>query len=64
MENYSFYDDYVAEAMFHFVEQNDMFEKLCNANIERDVSVAQFCYDRFNQFKTYCEKTYGFTIHK
>ncbi len=64
MDSFSIYDDEVAEAMFHFVEQKDTYEKFCNAQIERDVSFAEFCCDRFSEFKTYCETTFGFTIHK
>lgn len=63
-KSYSFYDVGLAEAMYHFVSIPEEYDKFVTANIEDDVSIAEYCLRRFKDFRTYCEKTFGFTVYE
>ena len=64
MQKYSIYDLGLSEAMFHFVSQDEEYTRFEKANIEQDVSIAQYCLGRFNAFRKYCEDTFGFTVYE
>ena len=64
MQKYSIYDLGLSEAMFHFVSQEEEYIRFEKANMEDDVSIAEYCLGRFNAFKAYCENTFGFTIYE
>lgn len=64
MESYSFYDMGLAEAMYHFVSQDEEYEKFEKANIDEDISIAEYCERRFTAFRKYCEDTFHFTVYQ
>lgn len=53
------FDD-TEESMLSFVSAH--WDTFCNENIERDVSIALFCRDRFSQYREFCAIHYGFDV--
>ena len=64
MQKYSLYDAGLEEAMFWFVSQEEEYARFEKANIDDEVSIAEYCSRRFTAFRKYCEDTYGFTVYE
>lgn len=64
MQTYSFYDDGISEAMLYFVDQPEEYGIFLNAQLEGDISIAQYCFDHFQRFKAFCEERFGFSVYK
>lgn len=62
MVTYEIFDPHVAEAMFNYVNQETEYNKFCNMNIEKDVSIAEYCMLRFSDFKRFCIEIYQFDV--
>lgn len=64
MNSYSFYDDGLAEAMFWYISQDQVYADFCFTQMKEDISIAEYCLLNFEDFKEYCEKNYGFSVIK
>lgn len=60
----SIYDSSLADVMFEFISQDDVYADYCFAMVKEDLSIAEYCMLRFDEFREYCEKKHGFTIYK
>lgn len=60
----SMYDTSLAEYMFDFVSQDEVYADFYFTQMKEDVSIAEYCMLRFDDFREYCEKKHGFTIYK
>lgn len=60
---YRIWDCEVAEAIFFFCQQDEIWDDLCDKVIAEDLSMLEYVYKyRFVEFGQWCQECYGFGI--